>query len=203
MGCGCLRAGRHLVDYLEPGHYWGVEANSDLLKAGYEKELTGPQRIRLPREQLRANDRFDVDFGVEFDMAIAQSVFTHVSLNHVRLCLHQLAKSMRPGGLFYATFFEMKAGTPLDTVREGASKPQFHERNVYWYYRSDLEWASTVGPWRYRYIGTWGHPRGQCMVEFTRIPDEEWAGSPSAEGGTSAKALFARARCKAAALIAP
>lgn len=203
IGCGCLRAGRHLVDYLDPGHYWGVDANADLIRAGYERELIGPQRARLPRENLRVDDRFDVDFGVQFDMAIAQSLFTHVSLNHVRLCLHRLAGSMRPGGVFYATFFEQRPGTPLDRVVEGAHKQQFSERNVYWYYASDLQWAATVGPWRYRYIGKWGHPRGQRMVEFTRIPDPEWAGSPAARGGRTRKALVARARRKAAEIIAP
>jgi hypothetical protein len=39
-------------------------------------------------------------------MAIAQSVFTHVSLNQMRLCLYRLARVMRPGGTFYATFCE-------------------------------------------------------------------------------------------------
>jgi hypothetical protein len=32
---------------------------------------------------LVANERFNTDFGVTFDIAIAQSVFTHVSLNHI------------------------------------------------------------------------------------------------------------------------
>jgi hypothetical protein len=34
---------------------------------------------------LRSTDRFDNDFGVAFDVAIAQSVFTHMPLNMMRL----------------------------------------------------------------------------------------------------------------------
>src|SRR4051794_31740531 len=85
VGCGCLRAGRHLIDYLEPNNYYGVDANHSLVKAGYDVELTDMQRRRVPASHLRANERFDGDFGVKFDFAIAQSVFSHVTLNQIRL----------------------------------------------------------------------------------------------------------------------
>jgi SAM-dependent methyltransferase len=175
VGCGPLRAGRHLVDLLMPGNYYGIDANLSLIKAGYEVELSDEQRSRLPVANLRANDRFDCDFGVRFDMAIAQSVFTHVSLNHIRLCLFRLGKVMRPGGTFFATFFEQPASMPFDKiiVRHEGGRPFLNEQNVFWYHRSDLQWASTFGPWRFRYIGGWGHPAGQMMVAFTRLPDEE------------------------------
>ena len=116
IGCGPFRAGRHFIDYLEPGHYYGVEANHSLIQAGYDVELTEDQRARLPVANLRANDRFDVDFGVRFDYAMAQSVFTHVSLNHIRLCLYRLAPAMEVGGAFYATFFVRQPSVPVDTI---------------------------------------------------------------------------------------
>jgi SAM-dependent methyltransferase len=177
VGCGALRAGRHLVDLLAPGNYYGIDANLSLIKAGYEVELSDEQRSRLPVANLRANDRFDGDFGVQFDMAIAQSVFTHVSLNHIRLCLFRLGRVMRPGGTFFATFNEQPASTPIDKiiVRHEGGRPYLTEQNVFWFYRSDLQWASTFGPWRFRYIGDWGHPRRQMMVAFTRLSDEEAA----------------------------
>ena len=114
VGCGSLRAGRLLVDYLDPGHYYGTDINHELIEAGYATELTDEQRVRLPEANLRSTDRFDNDFGVQFDMAIAQSVFTHVPLNHMRLCLYRVAKVMRPGGRFYVTFFENGRDFPLD-----------------------------------------------------------------------------------------
>jgi SAM-dependent methyltransferase len=178
VGCGSLRAGRHLVDYLEPGNYYGIDANIGLLKAGYDIELTDEQKAKLPTSNLRANERFDGDFGVKFDMAIAQSVFTHVSLNHIRLCLFRTAKVLKDGGKFYATFFEEPRSVGLDEiVRKGANqtgKPRFTDRNVYWYWRGDMRWVASVGPWSYRYIGGWGHPNGQKMVEYTRLSDADW-----------------------------
>lgn len=188
IGCGPFRAGRHFVDYLEPGHYYGIDANRSLIQAGYDVELTDAQRERLPVANLRANDRFDGDFGVLVDVAMAQSVFTHVSLNHIRLCLHRTAKVVRPGGSFYATFFERPLTTPVDTVIPSKrGKPFFTEKNVFWYYRDDLAWAASFGPWEYRYIGEWGHPAHQKMAQFVRLTEAQVAardraaqsGSPS------------------------
>ena len=167
VGCGSLRAGRLLVPYLDPGHYFGIDIGSDMIEAGYERELDDETRGRLPLSNLRMTDRFDADFGVKFDMAIAQSVFTHVSLNHIRLCLARVAQVMNPGGRFYATFFERGPKYPIDQM----GGRYYAERNMFWYYRKDLRWAAERTPFSFRYIGNWDHPVKQKMVEFTRLPD--------------------------------
>lgn len=174
VGAGAFRAGRHLVDYLEAGHYYGIDINKSLLEVGYDHELDDAQRAKLPLGNIHATDRFDADFGgVQFDLAIAQSVFTHLSLNNARLCLHRVAKVMKPGGRFFVTFFEGPEGTPIDKM---LTKPRrFHERNPYWYTKSDMRWVARDEPWKVRYIGDWGHPAGQRMLEYTRMTDEEFA----------------------------
>jgi SAM-dependent methyltransferase len=174
VGAGAFRAGRHLIDYLESGHYYGIDINKSLLEVGYERELSDEQRAKLPMGNVHATDRFDADFGdVRFDMAIAQSVFSHISLNNARVCLHRVAKVMKPGARFFVTFFEGPEGTPIDAM---LPKPRrFHERNPYWYTRSDMVWVAKNEPWRVRYIGDWGHPAGQQMLEFTRLTDQEFA----------------------------
>jgi SAM-dependent methyltransferase len=169
VGCGSLRAGRHLVDYLEPAHYYGTDINHDLIETGYRLELDDAQRARLPLGNLHSTDRFDNDFGVQFDMAIAQSVFTHIPLNLMRLCLYRVAKVMKPGARFYVTFFERGRNYPLDGVPK--TRNLWTERNSYWYYRKDMRWVAEQSPWSFRYIGDWDHPRGQRMVEYTRLGD--------------------------------
>jgi SAM-dependent methyltransferase len=166
VGCGPLRAGIHFVEYLQPGHYYGIDINETLLEAGYEREMPTRLRERLPRDHLRATDRFDCDFGVTFDYAIAQSVFTHVSLNHIRLCLYRVAQQMEPGGRFFATFFEAPPWHPLDQSLNSGRR--WTERNAFFYYRSDLKWAARCADWNVHYIGRWGHPGGQRIVEFRR-----------------------------------
>ncbi len=167
VACGALRGGVKFVDYLEPGHYYGIDINESLVEAGYQHELSPEQRERLPRANLRATDRFECDFGVPFDFAIAQSLYTHVSLNHIRLCLHRLGTVMPPGGRFFATYFGAPSTHPVDGVLP-AKKGLWTERNPYFYYRGDLRWAARCTGWQVRFVGSWGHPRGQLMAEFRR-----------------------------------
>jgi SAM-dependent methyltransferase len=174
LGCGSFRAGRHLINYLDAGAYYGIDANQSVMQAGYDIELSEEQRQKLPLTNLRATDRFGVDFGVHFDMAIAQSVYTHINLNMIRLSLYRLAKVMKVGGKFYATIFERPKGYPLDGIHKTArGQPKYHERNCYWYYRSDIKWAAQCAPWGYKYIGDWDHPANQKMIEFTRLAEPE------------------------------
>jgi SAM-dependent methyltransferase len=171
VGCGPLRAGIHFVEYLAPQNYYGIDVNETLLDVGYGVELPPKLRRKLPRDHLRCTDRFHCDFGVTFDMAIAQSLFTHIPLNDIRLCLYRVAPRMRVGGRFFATFFEAPAEFRLDRVldrKKPNKRDKFTERNPFWYWPSDLAWAATFAPWRFRYIGDWGHPKNQKMVEFVR-----------------------------------
>jgi hypothetical protein len=126
----------------------------------------------VPPDNLRLTSRFECDFGVAFDTALAVSVFTHLPLNHIRLCLFQVAAVMVPGGSFFATYFPADDAVPFDeTVRQKATRT-FAEHDPYHYLPSDLAWAATsVAPWDVKPIGDWGHPRGQHMIEFVRQAD--------------------------------
>lgn len=168
IGCGSLRAGIRFVNYLDAGNYYGVDVNPTLIEAGYNNELGDKNKAKLPIENLRSTDRFDVDFGVKFDFAIANSVFTHVSLNHIRLCLHRLAPHMNSGGSFYATFLEPPEDTPMDGIYGKGRALRYQERNVFWYYKEDLVWCAERVPFTAEYIGDWGHPRNQMMMRFIR-----------------------------------
>jgi SAM-dependent methyltransferase len=169
VGCGALRAGILLARYLEPGRYYGIDVNESLIRAAliHELPMAGLQD-RVPADNLRVTDRFECDFGVAFDFAIAQSVFTHLPLNHIRLCLYQLSRVMALGGRFYATFFEAPPQTPYDRRVQQVVRKTWPERDPYHYRRDDLRWAAeTVADWNARYIGDWGHRRGQRMIEYT------------------------------------
>lgn len=172
IGCGSLRAGVKLVRYLDAGNYFGTDLNEPFLKAGYDIEIAKDGLTeRLPRTNLIADGEFDFTWVAQpFDYAIAQSLFTHLPLNHIRICLERLAGAMRTGGRFYMTFFEIPESHP-------SHQPFRHERgditsrggaDPYHYRASDLQSAAAGLPWRFRYIGDWSHPRSQRMVEFVR-----------------------------------
>lgn len=175
VGCGALRGGIHFVKYLNSGHYYGMDLSQDLLDAGYEKEL-GPLGLqkKLPRAQLLADSQFDFSrIGTKIDRALAFSVFTHLPLDRARVCLEKLAAVMRPGGKFYATFFEAPEGKPTHPdmhhepggIVTHAGIDPFHHR------LSDYAHLIKGLPWDLEHIGEFGHPRDQRMLCFTRRED--------------------------------
>jgi hypothetical protein len=171
LGCGCLRGGVHFIRYLAPGNYFGTDLNASLLTAGYDLELPGAGiQDRMPRENLGCSSEFDSEFGVQFDFALAQSLFTHLVFNRIRQCLERLVFQMKPGGLFFATFFELPEG-------QAAWMPLRHPHGVvthdvadpYHYRFADLKHAAANLPWATHYMGDWNHPRDQRMVLFERL----------------------------------
>jgi hypothetical protein len=171
LGCGSMRGGVHFVRYLEPEHYYGIDISEALLDAGYEIELAqaGVQH-RLSREHLRADSRFDVgQFGVCFDMALAQSLFTHLPLNHIRLCLGRLAPALRVGGSLYATIFACDERGWFEPLQHGDGGPvTYPDADPYHYRYADIAACCAGLPWEMQPIGDWGHPRGQSMVRLLR-----------------------------------
>lgn len=172
LGCGCLRGGAHLVRYLDPGNYFGVDLLQSLLDAGYEKELAleGLQ-TRLPRENLLASATLDFEvFGVSFDYLLAMSVFTHLPMNHVRGCLEKATAAMRPGAQFIATYFRAPAEAPTfaATKQPGADIITYAGRDTYHMRANDLDHLAQGLDLSVRHIGPYGHPRGQELVIFTK-----------------------------------
>ena len=171
VGCGCLRGGVHFVKYLEPGNYYGIDINDTLLETGYNKELTEEDRKKLPRENLKEVANFDfAAFDETFDYAIALSVFTHLPLNNIRICLERLLQKMNPGSMFLATFFEIeqdarsydpKTHDPGGITTFGAQDP-FH------YYLSDFSWAIQGLPWSVKKVPNFNHPRNQQLLCFSK-----------------------------------
>jgi SAM-dependent methyltransferase len=169
IGCGAMRGGIHFAAYLEPNHYYGTDINERLIEAALRVEV--PEAglgDRVSPSNFQVTDVFAADFGVSFDMAIAQSVFSHLPLNHIRLCLSQTAKVMKPGGRFFATFFRVPDDHPYEQPYVQPTHTTHPARDPFHYRVGELEWAATVGPWDFTYVGDWGHPRGQEMALFTR-----------------------------------
>lgn len=171
VGCGAMRGGIHFARYLEPGNYYGTDINDRLIEAALRVEIPAAGlQDRLSPSQLKVTDSFDADFGVQFDFAIAQSVFSHLPLNHIRLCLAQTAKAMAPGGRFYATFFRVPDDLPYDADWQQTKVVSHVAADPFHYRVHELEWAAGVADWDFKYVGDWGHPRGQEMALFTHRP---------------------------------
>jgi len=173
IGCGSMRGGVRFAAYLQPGNYWGVDSSEALLEAGYNIELSqAGLASRVPRDHLLCDDEFRFDkLGAAFDIAIAQSLFTHLSANRIRLCLHRLAAVMRPGGRLFATLFLVDEHHPFDSefqhprgITTSGFKDPFHYR------LSEFEHILIGLPWRLTWVGDWKHPRDQKMAILERAP---------------------------------
>jgi hypothetical protein len=168
IGCGSLRLGVRAVAYLDAGNYWGTELNETLLDAGYEKEvIPSGSSAKLPRANLVVDEDFSFK-GVppQIDFAIAASVFTHLPLNHLRLCLTNLARHVTTSCTFFFTVFTPPDGLPVTQSHRqpGGGKWTHPARDPYHYCVADLRYAAQDTPWSIQFIGEWGHPRNQMMV---------------------------------------
>jgi SAM-dependent methyltransferase len=171
IGCGSLRLGVRAAGYLDAGHYWGTDINATLLEAGYEKEIKpAGLEARLPRSQLVADGEFAFP-GIPqgFDFAIAQSVFTHLPFNHLRLCLARLAAHVRPEGTFFLSIFIVPSeALPGPVARGTDGVTTYPHRDPYHYTAADLSHAAYGLPWRLQFHREWNHPRKVHMAAFTR-----------------------------------
>jgi len=172
IGCGSFRGGIHFVRYLKSGNYFGIDGNHSLIASGYEKEMI-PSGLaeKLPPENLLVDADFAFSrFATTFHAALAVSVFTHLPLNHIRLCLINLSKCMAPGARFFATIFQCPEGRPVEDplTHTPGGITTFSARDPYHYRVSDMARCTGDLPWTLQAIGDWGHPRAQRMIRFVR-----------------------------------
>ena len=158
VACGCLRAGIHLIPYLETGHYLGIDKEADLIRAGIDVEL-GREIYELKRPELIVSNAFEFErFSRKPTHALAQSLFTHLPPWMIMDCLKKLRRTIQREGVFYATYFE--------TAASRANPPKAHDHGLFYYRRQDMERFGNKTGWNAEYIGDWNHPRNQIIVRY-------------------------------------
>lgn len=171
VGCGSLRLGARAIAWLDGGRYYGTDISAALIEAGRERELDEALRAKAPADHFAVNNNFDFSHLSEpVDVAIAQSVFTHLPLNHLRRCLALLAPHVVSGGRFFVTYFDCPEADNLYQPRTQAPAGVVtHDfQDPYHYRPSDLDWVIDRAPWRLEPIGAWDHPRGQQICAYVR-----------------------------------
>ncbi len=101
IGCGTLRGGVPLIEYLESGHYHGVERRAEVLEEG-KKELE-KNGLSGKSPVLRAVEDLSTEsFGRKFDFIWAFSVLIHLEDDILFGCLDFVSRHLEEGGSFYA-----------------------------------------------------------------------------------------------------
>lgn len=99
VGCGVLRAGVWLMDYLQPGRYHGIEPNKQMLEAGI-RHIAGQDLIDDAQPRFAHNDDFDLSvFGTTFDLVLARSIWTHAAPHQIRAMIESFRWTANPGAV--------------------------------------------------------------------------------------------------------
>ena len=158
IGCGSLRAGRLLIPYLLPDRYCGVEPDRELVAEGIRHEV-GADLVRQKRPRFVYSTEFAFEeLGETFDYAIAQSIFSHASLDQVRRCLGALAAVTHPDSVFLATYCEGDHDYEGDTwaypecvtyrpqtIERVVAEAGFHAEPLAWPHRHGQTWLLVLG----------------------------------------------------------
>lgn len=106
LGCGSLRAGRFLINYLESGNYCGIEPNQWLIDEGIKEQL-GDSLIEIKKPRFDNNSEFNTAaFGQNFDFIIAQSIFSHTGNDLIPSALSNIYQSLNDNGIALITFIK-------------------------------------------------------------------------------------------------
>lgn len=154
IGCGSLRLGRHLIPWLNKGNYIGLEANEEVMNAGIELEMLDAGHIAEYAPSFYCNSTFDFEETV--DIAWANSVFTHLTLEDIGLCFNKLQGKT---SIYYFTFFETIGG-------KRPSNPAVSHPNQNFYYEyNEIEKVANANGWILARLETQNHPRHQKIIK--------------------------------------
>jgi len=159
IACGSLRLGSRVIPYLDRGNYLGIDIKEDLIEHGKMVELgLTLYEIKIPEFVVSSSFEFN-KFSKKPDVAVAQSLFSHLTENDIIMCLTNLSTFRKDTTVLYATFNEVNAPV-TNPARSDA-------HGFFQYARDQMEQIGRRTGWEMNYIGNWNHPRGQKMLRYT------------------------------------
>lgn len=105
IGCGNLRAGRHLIGYLDPGHYHGIDISPEILLSAQRVIMEDQLQDKLPQLNLVSDLTLRFFPGSYFNVVHANSVFTHCPIEVIEQCIANVGRIMAPGAMFDFTYY--------------------------------------------------------------------------------------------------
>lgn len=102
LGCGTLRGGIPLIDYLDAGHYLGVEVRGDVLDEGRRELAESGLAAKSPR-LIHCDRLADLELGTTVDVAWAFAVLIHMDDDVLDQAVGAVARHLADHGVFYAT----------------------------------------------------------------------------------------------------
>ena len=156
IACGSLRLGRKMIPYLDDNCYFGIDSNEEILKKGIELELKDESKS----PQFSVNSNFDFSFCTKYDIAWANSLFSHLTKDDILLCLTNLKKISNITSIFYFTYFET-----TNKNMEDKNPNESHARKDFYYNYETIENLASKSGWNIEKIKNTDHPRNQKIIK--------------------------------------
>jgi SAM-dependent methyltransferase len=102
LGCGTLRGGLPIIDFIQPGHYWGVDVRPVALEEAWKELAEAGLEHKRPRLILTGN-LSALDLNRRFDFIWAFSVLPHLENDILRGAFRCARKHLGANGRFLAT----------------------------------------------------------------------------------------------------
>jgi len=156
IGCGNLRAGHLFIDYLDAGHYHGIDISPDILLAAADSIEEFGLQAKLPHLNLVRDMSLRFLPDRWFTVVHAHSVFSHSPVEVIDECLRHVGRVMAADGFFDFTF-DRTEGAEHHVLRED------------FYYRTEtlIALAARYGL-RARFMDDWERlPHEQSKIRVT------------------------------------
>lgn len=158
IGCGSLRVGKHIIEYLDKNRYLGLEPEKKLVEDAINFE-----KINLEKNpKFTHNYFFDFKFKQTPNYVFANSVFTHLNEKDINLCFKKLDYFTNEDVVFFATF----STSPINLFMPFKS----HSHRSFNYTFKQIKEFGQKNNFRFhKYMGNeWGHPRNQHLFLFAK-----------------------------------
>jgi len=101
LGCGVLRGGLPMIEYLDEGHYYGIESRKAVLDEGVKALHERGLQRKVPT-LLAIDDLSKVELGRRFDLIWSFSVLIHMEDRILGDCLSFVSRHLDSHGRMYA-----------------------------------------------------------------------------------------------------
>jgi SAM-dependent methyltransferase len=101
LGCGVLRGGLPIIEYLNDGHYYGIESRKGVLDEGLRALQEAGLQSKAPT-LLVIDDLSRATLDRKFDFIWAFSVLIHMEDRILDACLDFVSRSLERNGRMYA-----------------------------------------------------------------------------------------------------
>lgn len=104
IGCGNLRGGRHIIEYLQRGHYTGIDISDAAIEQAWDNLQDWELLHKTPTLFVNEDSAFSEFTDANFDWVFANSVLSHLPEDEIETMFANLDRVLAPTGIACLSF---------------------------------------------------------------------------------------------------